>query len=125
LQAIIDQANKQQVPVVTSLGDGVLLPSTTAERVILTDKEIEERAARKAARRERRKARSARVKEKAARKEKERAARGEQSRELRENHFRKLVTAVVVKAMGKYQKQLSRDQFKEQAKTVCSTPSAS
>lgn len=98
-------------------------PPPAPEPVRRTDAEIEERARERLRRRKERKERKAREKARRAKeggssgdrdKDKDRAAR----KELQQKHLRKLVGAVVVKQMGKWQKYLSREQFKEHAQKI-------
>ena len=137
---INDDAARRQPEVVAvptgitqaAVADGTLLPVPGAVpellRPRLTDAEIEERAQKRIAERNARKER-ARAKE--AKKERKRkkeeadasaAASGssleKETLEMRQLHFKKLITAVVVKVVGKYQKHLTRDQFKDNARAV-------
>lgn len=94
--------------------------STVSERVPLTDAEIEERARERLRRRKERKERE---RARASQGSPDKAAKGQEkktanSKELREKHLKKLIGAVVVKAMGKWQKQLNRDAFKDHAKKI-------
>ncbi|KZV82202.1 hypothetical protein EXIGLDRAFT_843951 [Exidia glandulosa HHB12029] len=92
------------------------------ERVILTDAEIEAKAAERLRRRRERKEQAAREgKSPSKRKEKSvksKEVKEAQAKELREKHLKKLIGAVVVKSMGKWQKQVDRDAFKEHAKKM-------
>ncbi|KAH7099401.1 histone methyltransferase [Auriculariales sp. MPI-PUGE-AT-0066] len=120
--AVVDASTVETGPVVAA---GAAESGVVVVREYLTDLELEERAARRKERLERRKVKEQRTRDKTERRERERRDRGDRATELRHLHFKKLVGEVVVKSIQKYQKHLTREQFKEHAKAVTEKVAAS